>query len=217
MNRFIGHLKETIPYDCFSDLEVARLVPGTQNKRYALVKRAIVQGDLIHLRRGFYCLAERYRREALNLFTISQKIYGPSCVSLESALSYHGWIPEAVYTVTCVTSQRSKDFETPLGKFSYKRLPLAVLFSDVERVSSGGDSFLMARPWRALADYVFVYKKDWKNLDPLIESLRIDEEFLLSADVSELKGIAEAYQNRRVAKFISGVIREIEKRNMNEH
>jgi hypothetical protein len=208
MIRFIEQLKSSIPFDCFSDLEIANAIPGSKDRRYSLVKRGLAQKDLIHLRRGFYCLAEKHRRGPLNLFSISQKIYGPSCVSLESALSYHGWIPEAVYTTTCVTSQRTRDFDTPLGKFSYQHLPLRVLLFDVERISSGADTFFMARPWRALADYVFVYKKDWKSVDPLLSSLRIEGDLLHSVDVSELQEIAETYSSRRVSRFISGVLRE---------
>ena len=209
MSKIIEKIKESIPFDCFSDLEISGLISGSKNKRYGLIKRAIAQGDLIHLRRGLYCLTEKHRRNPLNLFSISQKIYGPSCVSLESALSYHGWIPEAVYTVTCVTSQRSKDFETPLGKFSYRRLPLQGLFIDVERRTTDADSFFMARPWRALADYVFAYKKDWKSLDPLKSSLRIEDEFLQSLDAVELKEIDEAYRSRRVSRFLKGISSEI--------
>jgi len=209
MNSLVDQIKSSIPHDSFSDLELANLLPGSRDRRYSLVKRAIAQGDLIHLRRGYYSLAEKHRRGALNLFAISQKIYGPSCVSLESALSYHGWIPEAVYTTTCITSQRSRDFHTPLGKFAYQHVPLKVLMVDVERLSPGAETFLMARPWRALADYVFVYKKDWKSLRPLMTGLRIEEDLLHSIDVAELKEIAESYPSRRVSRFISGVIEEI--------
>jgi hypothetical protein len=44
-------------------------------------------------------------------------------VSLESALAHHGLIPKAVYRVGSVTSSRSRVFETPLGIFSFVRVP----------------------------------------------------------------------------------------------
>lgn len=212
MYQLLEHIKSAIPGDWFTDLELANLIPGSENRRYGLVKRALAKGDLIRLRRGAYCLSERHRRAPLNLFSLSQMIYGPSCISLESALSYHAWIPEAVYTITCVSSERSRDFSNPLGIFSYQHIPTRVLLCDVERISSEGNTFLMAGPWRALVDYVYVYKKPWKSLAPLSSSLRIEAEDLLRQfDPGKLEEIDRLYQSRRVSRFIAGILREVAK------
>ncbi len=53
---------------------------------------------------------------------IANKLYSPSYVSLEFALSYHGIIPETVYEITSVTPKSTRRFET-LGKiFSYRKI-----------------------------------------------------------------------------------------------
>jgi hypothetical protein len=202
-------MREKIPSDCLGTTELMNLFPGSPNRRHQMVKRALAQGDLIHLRRGLYCLGERHRTGPINLFSIAQKIYGPSAVSLESALSYHGWIPEAVYTTTSVSAQRSREFKTPLGIFSYRKIPISALYTAVDIISSGSNVFFMARPWKAIADYVFVYKKDWITLDPLRESLRIDAMLLKDSDLVELKEIEAAYASRRVSRFFKGVLREL--------
>lgn len=209
MSNIIKEVKQKVPYNFFSDLELSVLIPGTENRRYALVKRAMAKGDLIQVRRGLYCLAEKYRGRPLNLFALAQKIYGPSYISLESALSHHGWIPEAVFSITSASAKRSREFKTPLGVFSFTRIPADPFLTAVDLHQADEGSFLMARPWRAIADYVYAYKKDWKGLHPLVENLRVDEEHFQSIDHRELEEIAKSFRSRRVHKFIKGVIKEL--------
>src|SRR3989338_8200638 len=108
MSRFIESIRDKIPYDVFTDEAVHQLIRESPDTRYGLVKRAIAKGELIHLRRGLYGFAKKYQRRGTNLFELAQMMYGPSYISFESALSYHGWIPEAVYTVTSAAMKRSK-------------------------------------------------------------------------------------------------------------
>ncbi len=52
-------------------------------------------------------------------------MYGPSYISLEYALQYHGLIPERVEAVTSVTTGRSRRFASPVGLFTYRSIPLS--------------------------------------------------------------------------------------------
>ena len=54
---------------------------------------------------------------------LANMIYGPSCISLDYALHYHGLIPERVEAVTSVTSGRGRRFSTPVGLFIYRQVP----------------------------------------------------------------------------------------------
>ncbi len=193
----------------FSDTEVANIVPGTEDRRYALLKRAMARGDLLHMRKGVYCVAKRYQRKALNLYSIAQRMYGPSYVSFESALSYRSWIPEAVPWVTSACVRRSREFQTPLGAFTFTRVPAKVFLAHVERLVSDADSFFMATPWRAIADYIYAHGKEWKGIHPLIHSLRIDEEYLQAATRDELEDLDRSFGKARVSAFLNGVIREL--------
>lgn len=207
--RNIDLLRSAIPQDCFTDVEVTSVWTGSANRRHALIKRAVAQGDIVHIRRGLYCLSEKYRRAPLNLFGLAQRIYGPSYVSLESALSHHGWIPEAVHSITSVSSKRSATFKTPLGPFVYYRIPSLPLFTAVERIEDESGSTLMARPWKAIADYIYVYKKDWLGLKPLQESLRIEDEQLQGIDLEEIQEIQKSFRSRRVIRFLESIGKEM--------
>ena len=209
MSKFTELIQEKIPRDYFTDVELLNLIEGSPNRRFGLVKRAIAKGELIHLRRGLYLLAPRYRRSPLNLPVLSQSIYGPSSVSLESALSMHGWIPEGVRAITCATSKRSKVFNTPVGLFTYGHVICSPFLAGVAVEKTGDDSFFLASPWRALADYVTVYKKEWKGIQPLLDSLRIEEEMITKEDKSALPILHKSFHSRRVRCFLSGVMRDL--------
>ena len=210
MNKLTEKIFENAPYGCFTSQDVATLFPGSEDKRYGLVKRAIAGGEIINIRRGLYCLASKYQKKSINLYALAQHIYGPSYVSLESALSWHGWIPEAVYTLTSVSSGKSKEFQTPLGAFSYNRIPQKVFYTCIERLTDeAGNVFLMATPMKALADYVYVNKKDWAELKPVAESLRIEQEEFESVTSDDLDALIENYTSRRVQKFIKGLRKDL--------
>lgn len=192
-----------------SDTELGNLISGTDHRRYGLLKRAVANGDLIRLRRGLYCQAGGARRAAPDPYALSERIYGPSYVSFESALSSRGWIPESVPTVCCACTRRSREFETPRGRFSFVRVPARVFFAQVERIASGPDLFFMAQPWRAIADYIYANRKEWRGLHPLIHSLRIDEEELRTASRAELEELDRSFGKRRISAFIRGVLKEL--------
>ncbi len=208
MNTIVERLID-IRKDVFTDTTIKTLVKGSPNSRYGLVKRAMKSGDVIHLRRGLYALSKKYRRHGINLYEIAQRIYGPSYISFESALSYHGWIPEAVYTITSACSKRTKEVKTPLGLFSYVHIPFDNFFAGVKREESPEGIFFMATPWRALIDYVYFHKKEWAGTQPLIESLRVDPANLEKVDLQILHELGESLKNNRVRKFIESIQKEL--------
>ena len=209
MSVLLEKIADKIPSATFTDTALCTAINGTADSRYGLVKRAIRSGHVIHLRRGLYAFAKKYRPASLNLYEIAGKLYGPSYVSLEAALSYHGWIPEAVYTVTNVCAKRSKEFNTPLGMFSFAHIPCDRFFAGVKRVASPNGIFLMATPFRALADYVYVHHKRWRGLKPVIESLRVDESNFRHADFRLLEEVRKASRNANVKKFIYSIQKEL--------
>lgn len=208
MDKF-SQIPEKIPVPYLSEVELSILISGTDYSRYGLVKRALARGDLIHLRRGLYYLGKRYDQKPTNLFAIAQHLYGPSYISFESALNFHGWIPESVHTVYAASLKRSKKFETPLGIFQYHSIHSHPFFAGVRRITTDKDSFFLAEPWKALADYVVLYKKDWQGLHPLIHSLRIEEDVLQATTSEQLREVEEAHTSRRARRFFKGIRKEL--------
>lgn len=200
------------PRPLITDAEVESLLDGTPNSRYSKVKRMLAQGKLLHMRRGLYCLTQEigYLKKP-HPFELAQYIYGPSFISLESALSYHNLIPEAVYTTTSVTSKRSKEFTTPLGFFTYQHVPGEGLYTEVILIKENERQFFVAKPWRSICDYIFCYRKDWNNLTPFIKSLRINLDNLPKLTDEKIELLDDYYQNRRVSRFLKGIKKYLNK------
>ena len=188
----------------FTQPEVAVAVSGSAFSRHGLIKRALAGGEILNIRRGLYCLAPKYQRKPVSVYALAQRIYGPSYVSFETALSYHGWIPEAVYACTCASFGNAKEFNTQLGIFSYQRIPQQTFYTDVERcVDPDGNVFFMASPVKALVDYVYVQRPAWTCINEAAASLRIEPDDLASTTSEQLDLLKANYSNRRVRQFLN--------------
>ena len=83
------------------------------------LSRWVKGGRLLQLRRGLYALAPPYRKVTPHPFVVANRLVRGSYVSLQSALAYHGLIPEHVPVTTSMTTGRPQRRENPLGSFEY--------------------------------------------------------------------------------------------------
>jgi len=192
------------PY--ISGIDLHHILDKTADSRQAIIKRAIRKGYLIPIRRDLY-LIKNAKRALLNSFEIATIIYGPSYVSFESALSYHGWIPEAVRTTTCASVKRAKEFETPLGIFSYEHIPIKAFSIGVEQHQQDALTLFIASPVKALADIVYARKRTWNSINDLSEDLRIEIESFQNPDRKLLIELIENYPSPRVKKTLNVLLK----------
>lgn len=196
-----------------SDTQLVRLIEGSDQRRYHLVNRAIKAGELLRLRRGSYLLAEAFRDYPAHPFALAQTFVSGSYVSFETALSHHGWIPEAVYTTASVTPRsKSMEYEHEVfGRFSFH--PLAInngyFLELVECKRVTEQAMLVAEPFRALMDLVCLRKADWQGMAWLTDGLRIDDELLRSITGTDIRTLTEAYKQKRVKTFLESLSREL--------
>ncbi len=76
-----------------SGVDLQNILDKSSDSRHAIIKRAIQKGYLVPIRRDLF-LISNFKNHLVNSFEIATIIYGPSYISFESALSYHGWIPK---------------------------------------------------------------------------------------------------------------------------
>lgn len=147
--------KEGLRNKVITDSHLKRLLDGSDQRRYHLVNRAIKAGELVRLRSGLYVLASELRENASHPYALAQMLVPGSYVSLESALSFHGWIPEAVYTTTSIVPGRKakKYSHEQFGQFTFN--PLAIqqgyFLELVNRIQVDKQTFLVAKPARQSA------------------------------------------------------------------
>ena len=161
-------------------LRVKDLLAGLSDKR-GKIARLIQTGELVPLRRGLYATTRD-----LHPFCLAASIYGPSYISYETALSYHGLIPEAVFEVTSATLKRPRRFENAYGRFCYHRIPREAYAIGIEQVTESGIPFLIASATKALCDRIalesrirsMVDVRRWLTLMRLDEIFEIDQTVL---------------------------------------
>ena len=87
---------------------------------------------------------------------MANRLKRASSVSLQSALEFHGLIPEYVPSVTSITTGRPEELVTSFGTFIYKHIKKE-LFSGYRIVDVGeGQSAFIATPEKALLDLLYL-------------------------------------------------------------
>jgi predicted transcriptional regulator of viral defense system len=183
--------------------------------RKVLVHRAVSAAEIIRLKPGLFLLAEEFRKTHPHPFVIAAMLHSPSHVSLESALAHHGLIPEAVYQVASVTSARSRTFNTPVGVFSFRRVPAVNPRAGVQAHKIDGRSWVfVATPLRAIADPIYTRKDvSWERdgIDFLTESMRIERDDLKMISFERLAEVSESIRDSRTADYLRQLFQELQK------
>ncbi len=115
--------------------------------------------------------------------------------------------PEKVTTVTSITTQRSRQFQTPLGFFTFHHLPIKIYPIGVNLIKiSDRQSALIATKEKALTDLLvirrghFASKKHFE--ETLLEDLRIAQDDIESLDLDLLKTIYRARPHSAIKYLI---------------
>lgn len=162
------------------------------------------KGYVKKIRQGFYIFADLEMSEKI-LFTIANCVYEPSYVSLEMALSIYGIIPEAVYGITSVTSQNTKNIKTPVGDFIYSHIRPNLMFG-YELREHDGHHYQIAELEKTILDYLYVNSKISDNES--FEGMRFNvSEIKEKLNIEKFNKYLEAFHNkslaRRAKKFLN--------------
>ena len=168
-------------------LRMKELLGDIRDKR-GKIARMIHSGDLIQLRRGLYAT-----QRDINPYCLAASIYGPSYISFETALSFHGLIPEAVYEITSATLKRPKEFENGFGRYRYHAIPRNVYAVGIERITESGIPFLIASSTKALCDRIALEPRmrSMSDVRQWAKLMRLNADMEL--DPAILEACAESY------------------------
>ena len=152
------------------------------------------KGYLTKLRRGYYMFADTALNESA-LSLIANRLYAPSYVSFESALSRYGLIPEGVYTMTSASTRKTSAFATPVGNFSYRQVKPSLFFG-YRLEQYNGQGVKIAEMEKAVLDYLYLNPR-------IVEEEEFHEwrfngaEFLANANEGRLRQYAAAFGGGR--------------------
>ena len=157
---------------CFDINQVKMVQPDFD--RCALT-RWMAAGYITHLKNGLYAFTEWISTPGADLIA-ANLMYRPSYVSLHSALSHYGMIPEFVTHTTSVTTLKTAVFKNDLGTFDYRHIKPELFwgYQIIDTISSR--KTLIAVPEKALLDLLYL-TPGLKNEDDMLH-LRLDEDYM---------------------------------------
>lgn len=184
------------------------LVGKSDDARRSFLKRACQSGNLIRVKNGLYLRAGDLKNSAFNAFSVANYIVVPSYVSLESALSFYGLIPEAVYTTTSVTTQKTSSKQTPVGLFSFSHLKISY-FNFGFYQNHNNDNYLIATPLKALMDFIVLKGKKYGSVSDMVEDLRLDWDEFISykefVNVEQINSMLLIYKSYRLQVILKSI------------
>jgi len=150
--------------------------------------------------RGYYIFSDLQLSEEI-LFKIANRIYSPSYVSLESALSYYHLIPESVYGITSISTRRTYSFRTSIGEFTFRTIKPQLFFG--YNLMNYKEQYLkMASIEKALLDYFYLHPDIDTKQD--FDSLRINKEmFFEQMDEEKLQNFLRKFNQKKLTRRIN--------------
>jgi hypothetical protein len=121
-----------------------------------------------------------------------------------------------VETITSVTTRRSRNFDSPVGAFSYIMLKPSCYAVGAVFETVGKTHYLTASPEKALVDKIWSDKRfNGRRIidfdDYLSDDLRIDRGDLSNLDQDRLQAISKAYDSAKINNLVRHIMRLKEK------
>ena len=204
-------IKNALSLSVFSHEMLNALLEKSVSNVNDKISNLVKNGELVRLKKGFYTFSKAYLTKPIDLISVANTLYVPSYVSFDYALSYYGMIPERVSEITSATSKNEKLFETPIGRFSYKKVPLKAYSLGIDWLydEQDGGRFI-ATPEKALCDKVR-YDRGIGTLTQgaMVEYLKYDLrlEITRPLDAGVIEEIAITYRSRNL-KTLSQVVKK---------
>jgi len=133
------------------------------------------KGLLIKLRQGYYTFPEYKTSADISLY-FANKLYQPSYISLHTALSFYGIIPEMVTSITSVSSLKTTTFKNDFGEYLYKKIKEDLFFGFDLKSLSDRRTMKLVTPEKAILDLLYLYP--FYNTIQEMQELRFDEDFM---------------------------------------
>ena len=171
----------------------------------------VAKGYVIPLKRGLYTLREDDRNNKFSLYFLANNLYSPSYISLESALSYYGLIPEKVVAITSISPKKTQRFENYYGKFIYQHVKNALYDDYVAAKDEFSNRFFIASKERAIIDFLYLRTRGIENIESDIFQSSYRMQNLETIDVDKLKTIAEKFKQKKLDQLVKSLCSTLSK------
>ena len=192
------HFREKMyPLGCFN---INQVLLWEQSFDRNNLTRWCKKGLLVKLRNEYYAFSE-YKKVPDFTRYVANRIYQPSYISLHSALSFYGIIPEEVVNLTSITTLKTAKFANDFGVFFYQHVTTPLFFGYEPKTMKDGRSLLFALPEKALLDLLYL-NPFYKSAEDM-ENLRLDEDYMQNElDKNRLMSFLERMDNKSLSKRV---------------
>ncbi len=162
-----------------------------RNRRsfFSILKRLQDDGILQRLEKDKY----RILQKNVSSFQLANFLYEPSYISLETALSYWGILPQFPFEITSVTLKKTVTKSVDDIVYSYSHLS-----NTMYGLYTKEEEFLIATPEKSLFDQLYLVARGWRTLD-------LDECDLSNVNKKEFLRICTMLQDDRVNRWMEGL------------
>ena len=174
-------------------VEIQKAFPKLDKRRLTEWNK---KGYVENVKRGFYRFTDKPMNQG-TVYFIANKIYNPSYISLESALTYYQIIPEAVFSVTSISSLNTTKLNSSVGNLTYNHLK-ENLFFGYELIELNGLTIAFASPEKAILDYLYLHSNLISIED--FEGLRWNKEVLKTVDFQRFYDYLQLFNSKRVSR-----------------
>ena len=194
---YIEFQKAFKPFTVFSLSDIRQIDPAFCRRR---LNEWQEKGYIRKVIKGYYIFTDNNLNENA-LFEIANRIYAPSYISFEMALSYYGLIPECIYGITSASTRKTSHFTTSIGSFFYRTIRPKLYFG-FDLVKNNSKVFRMACPEKAFLDLFYIKTAFQDTSD--FESLRVNkEEFIRAMDYDKMTSFLDAYGQASLSRRIN--------------
>ena len=202
---YLSFRQKMYEFACFNVNQIYAWEPHFDKNN---LTRWLKKGLLIRLKQGFYTFSE-YKNKPGFSYYFANRIYKPSYISLHTALSFYGIIPEAVVQITSVTSLKTTIFKNDFGEYSYKTVKNNLMFGYDLKQHSNKTVLKLAKPEKALLDLLYLYP--FYNTTQEMRELRFDEDFLYdNLDTELIKEYTEKYNSKILDRRVKSLFKAYE-------
>lgn len=156
-------------FKIFTPLEFAKIFETSPISAQEFLERYTKKDVFARIKNGLYV----FQLNRPNEMVLANRVYSPSYISFETALSYYGIIPESVYSVTSATTKPSREFFLGEISYSYKTIKRDA-YTGYRPQEFAGEVALMATPEKALIDYLYFVNLGKKTLNDRLDTKNIN-------------------------------------------
>ncbi|MFH1244557.1 MAG: hypothetical protein V1487_03235 [bacterium] len=135
----------------FSPRDLSSLLLLSPRLTLYYLQKGVKDQLFLRLKNGLYTLATDPARTV----EIANRLYSPSYLSFEYALSHYNLIPETIYSITSATPKTTREYGVAGITYSYTTIP-PLAYTGYLPLTQDYRSYLIAEPEKAVADYLYL-------------------------------------------------------------